>query len=110
MKHILTNKNNKIIEISNTYELDEEHRNINVDNHAIAYGPDEKINVYEIPEIPEGVETAKYCYTEEKGFYKNENYVEPIDENAELKQVKQELADTQMALAELYEMFIESEV
>ena len=74
---ILTNKENEIIEISNTYELDEEHRNINVDNHAIAYAPDEKINVFEVEEIPENIEIAKYCYTKEQGFYKNENYVEP---------------------------------
>ena len=53
MKFVLTNKENEIIEISNTYELDEEHRNINVDDdRAIAYGPDEKINVFEVEEIP----------------------------------------------------------
>lgn len=77
MKFVLTNKNNEIIEISNTYELDEEHRNINVDNHAIAYAPNEIINMFEIEEIPNEVEMIKYCYTEEKGFYINENYVEP---------------------------------
>lgn len=96
MKHILTNKNNEIIEISNTYELDEEHRNIIVDNHAIAYGPDEKINVFDVEEIPQEVEIAKYCYTEEKGFYKNENYVEP-EEPVE-KRLK--LVEERIALAE----------
>lgn len=96
MKHILTNKNNEIIEISNTYELDEEHRNIIVDNHAIAYGPDEKINVFDVEEIPQEVEIAKYCYTEEKGFYKNENYVEP-EEPVE-KRLK--LIEERMALTE----------
>ena len=109
MKYILT-KNNEIIEISNTYELKEDVRNIIVDDHAIAYGPDEKINVYEVEEIPGEVEIAKYCYTEEKGFYENENYVEPINPDKEMEDLKQELADTQMALAELYEMFIGSEV
>ena len=77
---ILTNKNNEIIEMSNTYELDEEDRNIIVDNHAIAYAPDEKINVYEVEEVSENVEIAKWCYTEEKGFYENENYVEYYSE------------------------------
>ena len=28
-------------------------------------------------EVPEGVEPNKYCYTEEKGFYLNPDYVEP---------------------------------
>ena len=88
---ILTNKNNEIIEISNTYELDEEHRNIIVDNYAIAYAPDEKINVYEVEEIPENVERAKYCYTEEKGFYVNENYVEPINPDKEMQDLKEQI-------------------
>ena len=92
MKYVLTNKNNEIIEISNTHELDEEHRNINVDNNrAIAYGPDEKINVYEVEEIPGEVEIAKYCYTEEKGFYKNENYVEPYNEEKEMQDLKEQV-------------------
>ena len=93
---ILTNKENEIIEISNTYELDEEHRNINVDNHAIAYAPDEKINVFEVEEIPENIEVAKYCYTEENGFYVNENYVEseePIE--ARLKLIEERIALTE---------------
>lgn len=92
MKFVLTNKENEIIEISNTYELDEEHRNINVDdNRAIAYGPDEVINMFEVEEIPENIEIAKYCYSEENGFYINENYVEPKPEitNEELmEQIK----------------------
>lgn len=96
MKHILTNKNNEIIEISNTYELDEEHRNIIVDNHAIAYGPDEKINVFDVEEIPQEVEIAKYCYTKEKGFYKNENYVEPEEPiEARLKLMEERMALTE---------------
>lgn len=88
---VLTNKNNEIIEISNTYELDEEHRNIIVDNHAIAYAPDEQINVFEIEEIPENIEVSKYCYTEEKGFYKNENYVEPTNPDKEMEDLKEQV-------------------
>ena len=99
---ILTHKNNEIIEISNTYELDEEHRNINVDNYAIAYAPDEVINVFEVEEIPEEVKAAKYCYTEEKGFYVNENYVEPNPEvtNEELMQQIKTLTKEKEDLAE----------
>ena len=114
---ILTNKENEIIEISNTYELDEEHRNINVDNHAIAYAPDEKINVFEVEEIPENIEIAKYCYTKEQGFYKNENYVEPTNPDKEMEQLKEEnknlreeLEITQMAVAEICESILNKEV
>ena len=49
--YILTDKNNVIIEISNIYELDEESRNIKVDNYNIAYAPDEKIEVNEVETI-----------------------------------------------------------
>lgn len=104
MKFVLTNKNNEIIEISNTYGLDEEHRNIKVDNNrAMAYAPDEKINVFEIEEIPEGVEVAKWCYTEEKGFYVNENYVEPYNEEKEIEDLKQQITELQLALIEMAE-------
>lgn len=97
MKYILTNKNNEIIEISNTYELDEEHRNVNVDNNrAIAYGPDEVINMFEVEEIPENIQAYKYCYTKEKGFYKNENYVEPEEPiEARLKLMEERMALTE---------------
>ena len=37
--------------------------------------PTDMVNVYEVENIQEGVEVEKYCYTPEKGFYKNENYV-----------------------------------
>ena len=97
---ILTNKNNEIIAISNTYELDEEHRNIIVDNHAIAYAPDEKINVYEVEEIPGEVEIAKYCYTEEKGFYENVDYTEPFNEKVEIEQLKEQITELQLAMVE----------
>ena len=53
--------------------------------------------VYEVEEIPEGVKEEKYCYTEEKRFYLNDNYVEPINE-------EERLTDIELALAELYEL------
>lgn len=53
--------------------------------------------VYEVDEIPEGVKEEKYCYTEEKRFYLNDNYVEPINE-------EERFTDIELALAELYEL------
>lgn len=35
--------------------------------------------VYEVDEIPDGVEPFKYCYEENKGFYKNPNWREPTE-------------------------------
>lgn len=37
--------------------------------------------VVEIETIPEYVKIEKYCYTEEKGFYVNPDYVEPDPTN-----------------------------
>ncbi len=98
--YILTNNENVIIEISSKYELDEEHRNIIVDNYAIAYGPEEKINVYEVAEVPEEVKENKYCYTEEKGFYANADYVEPINEDNRIKALEEQITEIQLAMVE----------
>lgn len=56
--------------------------------------------VYDVEEVPEGVEEYKNCYTEEKGFYKNENYTEPVNE-------EDRFTDIELALAEIYEMITE---
>ncbi len=34
-------------------------------------------NFIEIEEVPNEIVPYKYCYTEEKGFYENPNWVEP---------------------------------
>lgn len=75
--YILTNKKNEIIAISNICERIEEYRNIKLDDHNIAYAPDETINIYEVQSVDEGICESKYCYTETDGFYVNPNYVEP---------------------------------
>lgn len=41
----------------------------------------DEVSVYEVQEIPSEVEPYKYCYTEEKGFYLNPNWVEPDPTN-----------------------------
>ena len=41
----------------------------------------ENVNVFEIIELPEDFKQGKYCYTEEKGFYINTDYVEPDSTN-----------------------------
>lgn len=43
-------------------------------NENVAF-PTELVDVNQVDEIPDFVEREKYCYTEEKGFYKNENWV-----------------------------------
>ena len=73
--YILTNKENEIVVFSTTlsytsegdYLIDE--GKIIVSTHLATYA-------YEYnKEIPKEVGPSKYCYTEEKGFYKNPNYI-----------------------------------
>lgn len=41
----------------------------------------EDVNVFEVNELPEDFKQGKYCYTTEKGFYVNPDYVEPDSTN-----------------------------
>lgn len=99
--YILTNNKNEIIAISNICERIEEYRNIKLDDHNIAYAPDEIINIYEVQSVDEGVCEQKYCYTEAEGFYVNPNYVEPVDPNAEMEALKEQITELQLAMVEL---------
>lgn len=99
--YILTNKNNEIIAISNICERIEEYRNIKLDDHNYAYAPDETINIYEVDIVDESVCESKYCYTEADGFYVNPNYVEPVDPNAEMEALKEQITELQLAMVEL---------
>lgn len=48
----------------------------------IAY-PDSMVNVHEVESIPDGIEPYKYSYTKDNGFQVNEDYKEPVNEEAE---------------------------
>lgn len=95
---IITDKENIINAISSKCEVNEDVRNIVLDNYAIAYAPNEKPNINEVAEIPEGVEIGKYCYTETEGFTRNPNYEEP------LPTAQEQINDLYLALAELGEI------
>lgn len=101
--YILTNKKNEIIAISNICERIEEYRNIKLDDHNIAYAPDETINIYEVQSVDEGICESRYCYTEADGFYVNPNYVEPVDPNAEMEELKEQVTNLQLAMLEMIE-------
>ena len=101
--YILTNKDNVIIAISYVCERIEEYRNIKLDDHNIAYAPNEQINIYEVDTVDKGICEQKYCYTETDGFYINESYVEPVSEQTEIEALKEQITDLQLALVELVE-------
>ena len=73
--YIITDKENVIIHISETIGY-QENGNVLVDNSTLAIANLLVNGVYKVETVEEGVRPSKYCYTEEKGFYKNENYRE----------------------------------
>lgn len=102
-KYIITNSENVIIAISNTYRVDESVRNIILDNYNIAYAPNDTFNVYNV-EVPNGVQEIKYCYTENDGFYENPDYVEPpkpVEERLDI--AEESITEIELALTEIYE-------
>ncbi len=90
---IITDKNNKIFHISETIGY-ETNGNIILDN-GTQIGCFREVEVHEVDTIPNEVCTEKYCYTEADGFYENPNYVEPIDPNAEMEALKQQVSTLQ---------------
>lgn len=103
MKYIITGENNIIIHISETIGY-QENGNVLVDNNTLAIAKPLVKEVYEVENIEEGITENKYCYTEEEGFYENENYEEPEPTNEEkIKDMQEQITDLQLALAEIVE-------
>lgn len=101
--YIITNKDDVIFYISETLDY-QENGNLLVDNGSLAIAKGLEKGVFEVAEIPENIEIQKYCYTEEEGFYKNENYREPEPTPEEKMQLMQEqITNLELALAEIYE-------
>lgn len=78
MKAVIMNETNAVIEIGEIIDYWDNGYPI-VKNSAgseCAFPPD-NLTFAEIDSIPEDFQPIKYCYTEEKGFYKNPNWVEP---------------------------------
>lgn len=100
--YLITGKKDKrITDISTTIGY-ETNGNIILDN-STQIACFKEVDVHEVEEIPEGVVTEKYCYTEADGFYVNPNYVEPVDPNAEMEELKEQVTNLQLAMLELIE-------
>ncbi|MCM1052444.1 MAG: hypothetical protein NC483_00480 [Ruminococcus sp.] len=97
--YVLTNNEDMIVHISETLDY-QKNGNPLVDNGTLAIAKYLVAHTYENIEIPDGVCESKYCYTKDKGFYKNEDYVEPVPEiiNQELQE---QITELQLAMIEL---------
>ena len=73
--YIITDNENKIIAISETIGY-QANGNVLVNNDNLAIAKILVKEVTEVQEIPENIVENKYCYTKEKGFYKNADYQE----------------------------------
>lgn len=109
MKYIVTDNDNVIIHISETIGY-QENGNVLVDNDTLAIAKINVKEVFELEEILSGIVENKYCYTEEKGFYENKNYVEVVNELTEIEKLKiqneslqEQITNLELALAEIYE-------
>lgn len=58
----------------------------------------------EVDSTPNDYKNNKYCYTEEKGFYINDNYSEPINAEDEMKRLIQENIDLKAQLDKVQEV------
>lgn len=101
--YILTNKNDVVFHISETKNY-QSNGNVLVDSDTLAISKYLVKDVFEVEEIAEEIEVQKYCYTAEKGFYKNENYREPeLSDKEKIKQLQEQMTDLQLAVIEMYE-------
>ena len=50
----------------------------------------DSVDVFDVESVPEGIEPTKYCYTPEKGFYENPNYIEPVGTEGSKQDVYQQ--------------------
>lgn len=100
--HVLTNHKNVIIHISETLEH-QSNGNPLVDSGSLAIAKNIVKAEYEVAEVPDEIIENKYCYTEEKGFYLNKNYVERYDASIEIEALKEQITEIQLAMVEMAE-------
>lgn len=105
---ILTGKNN--ICIANGYLIefgifDEPIAKWKITNsHGLYYMIDFNFMLKEVDSLPADYADNKYCYTEEKGFYLNPNYVEPINTEEEVRRLTNENIDLKAQLEKVQEV------
>lgn len=107
---ILVDTNSIVLSAANRIELgvfDEPIEKWIVEDEELGYKfycIDNQFKVIEIQKVPNDFKDMKYCYTEEKGFYINENYSEPINAEDEMKRLIQENIDLKAQLDKVQEV------
>ena len=104
--YLVVNHKNVIIEISETIGEQKISGNILVHNGSLAIAKNQVKAVYDV-EVPDEVMEAKYCYTPEKGFYENKNYVEPYNGKEEIEKLKAKKAELEEQITEIQLAMVE---
>lgn len=94
---LLLNKDNTIVNIAE--EITEIEQGYFCNNCIYPYNID-NFSVVEVAEIPSEVKPAKYMYVNGE-FKLNPNYVEPINPEQEIRQLKEKIQTLQQALDDL---------
>lgn len=71
------------------------------------YSVTDDIIEYDVDSVPEDFVQGKYCYTEEKGFYLNSEYVEPEEEKSLAEQLKEARAEIDSLRTELQQVQVQ---
>ena len=88
---IITKKKDNVVEgISETLHYISDTNYVRINNQNLVFNPN-SCKIYEIEDVANYVEPEKYCYTEERGFYENPDWVEPV--NPEVEVIRQEYRD-----------------
>lgn len=91
---ILVNKNNEVQFYGDIIEYGKFEDNIEKwkieTSSSTLYVIDSEMATAEVDEIPNDFIPNKYCYTDEKGFYLNEDYSEPVNMETEIKRLTEE--------------------
>ncbi|GAA0181425.1 hypothetical protein SH2C18_39610 [Clostridium sediminicola] len=91
---ILMDKDNIIIEINESIETVSNGIKVN----GMVYGVP-TMHIAEIDKMPEGIEVRKYKYVDGE-FSLNENYVEPIDTETEIINLKAQISELTIQLGD----------
>lgn len=76
---ILVNENDVVFHLSESLDF-QSNGNLLVDNGGLAIAKFLVKDVFEVEDVPSEIEVQKFCYTEDKGFYKNESFKEYFTE------------------------------
>ena len=100
MSYLVLDSKNVILAISGTLEY-QENGNALIKNATTAIPPVLFKQVVEVQSVDTGVKEMQYCYDAAKGFYKNPDFVAPVDPNAEIEAQAARIASLESAVASL---------